>query len=68
MIRDYYANAPRVIRAIERAGTGEIEWPSVYAVIQVAIQHIKAGKNAAALTVYAMEYLRLKVRYLPRNA
>jgi SdrD B-like domain/RTX calcium-binding nonapeptide repeat (4 copies) len=64
MIRDYYAHAPRIVRAIENNGLGGVEWPRVSAMIQSAIRHIQAGRNAQSLAVYAAEYLRLKTRYV----
>jgi Ca2+-binding RTX toxin-like protein len=67
MIRDYYTHAPRVVRAIENNGLGGIEWPLVFAMVQTAIAHIRAGRNAAALRVYSAEYLRLKGRYILGN-
>ncbi len=63
MIRDYHLYAPRIVRAIENNGLGALEWPCVLAMVHAAIGHIRAGRNAAALRVYAAEYLRLKARY-----
>jgi len=64
LIQDYYQHAPRVVRAIEEQGRGEVEWPNVYAMVQRAVGLIEAGRNEEALDLYSVEYLRLKAEYV----
>ena len=63
LLREYYADAPRVVRAIRLSPDRADLFGGIYAAISRAIRHIERAEHDSAMSVYSTLFRNLRRRF-----